>query len=460
MSSIQLLLSDLNASLSIEPLPRDVNDQILKSALNLKTISSLDDQSIMLQVLDKIKSLLYRDNIRTLDYTLLFDLSDIILQLVDSELLNQIISLEDLHKALESSNTNIIILSCKIITKFNTFKTFQTDLLYLYFNTETEDIKLISEVENIFQYHVLTNCGDDLVQDNLSFLSMVKNSNSPVLISRLLEFLTISMENSQFNQIYIFDINYIYKFLNLDIFLFINLLRFYTNILNREAWGQLDLFMPIMEESAKIFSKQDEMFPEIKSFALSYLFKFFAKISYLSDDSYFKTLDDKYFHITSNDYIIDFLSFVNPLYLMKYYHDFIEGYVKIKPSHLSILRNLISNITTFNLIQPMLTTNNILEMPFLEQLVLTEKISQFKYSSIYLVNLLPKLMSDILDTNIIEPECLQFKENIVDNLLNVLSKEELNIWYTPLNDEYLKITHNLPPSSKRNPKTNIASEFM
>ena len=342
-------------------------------------------------------------------------------------------------------------------------------LLDLYFDS-SYDISVINSIE-----HSISNLSsDELVRrriliNNLPPLMVVRKKFEPTSMARLLEILNLlgrNMEHSEFiEKLFVVRGDELIKSLDIDVVLFIHIVVYYTNLLNEvdviEVGGHthewlLRYIQPIVPALGDIYAQNDK-YPDVKYFARSYLFKFFQKLSYLDDESLFRFLDENYIHISPETrYLTDFLSFVNPSYLSRYYSTLLTRFATVTPSKLGVIRNLVAHQQSFALIKSHITADAILAMPYMEQMVLLQRVSQYPHSAEYLLNDLPKVMSNLISNGngeVIESETVALRRETIENLL----KYDQSVWHIPLMDEMIKITGGRPRSQVQ---TSLASSYI
>lgn len=412
--------------------------------------------------------------VEEIDYDTLLEFLNNLIQITSFDDILKTFTVEDLQMALKSPIVPLVQSACLIVSlsypKGILASTIIFDILLdLYFKDDT-DIIVINEIDKIW-YNLSTDqlLRDNLLKNNLKLLELIKKKSDPLPTVRLLNLLVILLEHihsvNDFNtSLFLWSKEDSYDIFNKDILLFLHIIKYYTQwftyVSNSKQFWLLDFLKPVILSMGKIFNEREEH-PEIIIFAKIYLFKFFQKTSYLSDLSIFKALDERYLHVAiENEFMDEYLSFINPEYLFQLYKSIIEDFVILTPSKLPIIRNLISNENTFQLIKPELTSDSILSLPFPEQMVLLQKVTQYEYSVKYLIFSLPKVMANLIDNSdnhIIEPETVQLRAEAIENLLK-FSPEELNIWYQPLKNELIKIRHNVDPN--KTVQTNVASSFV
>lgn len=486
-STVQHLIDNIDSNITINDIEK-LNDLINKCSLQLSILTNLSSQTK--EVLLSIKKLLLLDNIPIqnkndstsgIDYEMLLEFLNNLIKLVHFEDILKTFSLEDIEMALKSDIPPLVQSACLIVALSYPKGIFASTIIFdilldIYFKEDTQ-IEIINAIDKIWESLL----SDQLVRDNILknnylLLDIIKKQLDSIPMSRLLNLLNGLLSHfktkSDFNaELFIVSLNDMWKIIDKDILLFLHVVKYYTEwfsfinsieitIEPRDKLWLLSYLKPIILWMGEIFDKREEN-PEIMAFAQFPLFKFFQNVSMLHDLTIFQQLDKDYIHISmENEYLDDYLSFVNPEYLFGNYKSIIEDYIIVSPSRLPIIRNLISNPETFNLIKNELNSDAILSMPYPEQMVLLQKISQYDYAVKYLVYYLPKVMTNLIDNgdnHIKEPETIQLRTEIIDKLMG-FSQEDLNIWYLSLKDEYIKIRSNVDPN--KSVQTSIASEFL
>lgn len=92
----------------------------------------------------------------------------------------------------------------------------------------------------------------------------------------------------------------------------------------------------------------------------------------------------------------------------------------------------------------------------MEQMVLLQRVSQYPHSAEYLLNDLPKVMSNLISNGngeVIESETVALRRETIENLL----KYDQSVWHIPLMDEMIKITGGRPRSQVQ---TSLASSYI
>ncbi|CCH61670.1 hypothetical protein TBLA_0F01270 [Henningerozyma blattae CBS 6284] len=380
-----------------------------------------------------------------LDFDSILELLQKIISITDFDTITNIYSLSDLQSALDSNIPQLAISTLHIINSSPSPLCYP-HVLQLYFNVSTQ-ISIVSQIEiffsnnPIFKSYLLTQTESHIC------LQSARSSNDPIIFARALTLLqslfTSFNTTNSFNldkKIFFFSSNDLFKLLQSDILCFINLTNYHTSLLDSiltstSHWSLPD-FQPIFNAYGSIY-KDIDTYPDIQSFAKTHIFKLFAKISYLNDSSIYHALDTSYLKISPIcPDIVDFLSFTNPNYLFIHHNSLCTRFSIFKPSNIPILRNLITLPQTFQLITP--NINSLLQLPYLEQMVLLQKMSQYHHCIVFLINNCPSIISNLLNTNksnIIESETVELRNEVLENFLH-FDKSILDVWFEPLKKEY------------------------
>lgn len=283
--------------------------------------------------------------------------------------------------------------------------------------------------------------------NNLPILMTARYDNDVLIATRLLELLKITYEFidvSEFNEdLYLVDGKEIIQSISINIFLFINVCTYYSGLLETTKSLTLSTLTNQwrLKHLQKVFPVFGEIFQninrysDVEQYGLSYLFTVLKQISFLHDKLYFHELDKSYIKISeSNEYIFDLLSFLDPEYLYEYHPEIIKTKGYFTTSEITILRNLMGNEKCFELLKKNMIAEDFLSMPYLEQMVVLQKMSQYKHSASFLLMHLPKVMSNLISkdqSEITEPETAELRLEVIENLLSC-GVDELHVWYEPL----------------------------
>lgn len=462
-----------------------LNSTINECSLQLNVLTNIPfstNQSLL-----SIKTLLLFSSssssslIENLDYDTLLEFLKILINLTSFENILETFNINDLQMALKSDTVPLVQCACLIISNSYPKGIFASTIIFdilldLYFSEDTSII-IINEIDKIWAKLLSDQLiRDNILKNNYQFLDVIKKNLKSIPMVRLLNLLNILLENihsqNEFNSdLFLFRNDTILKILNDDILLFLHIVKYYSEWFayignNQNQYWLLEYLKPVIYLMGSIFEQRDQ-YHDLMVFAKISLFKFFQEVSYLScssvesDMQIFKELDEKYLHVSvENEFIDDYLSFINPEYLYVSYRSIIENYVVLTATQLPIFRNLITCKNTFELIKNELNSESILSLPYLEQMVLLQKMTQYDYSINYLIYQLPKVMTNLIDNNdnhIKEPETVQLRNEIIDSLVKV-SPEVLNIWYKPLQAEYAKIRNNV--DTRKTTQPIVASSFI
>lgn len=475
-SFMKEVIAELNEALECNGQPIRVNKELERCLVNLNSLNSLSENPSKL--LANIKRILIESHSNSgLDFDLMLELLTALISKCPFEDVLSVFSIDDLIMSLQSDMLPLVNAACKVISRsypkglFANSQVFDI-LLNLYFDVNT-DISVVNCIESALSEL----SSDELVRrrilvNNLPVLMAVRKGVEPIQMARLLQLLSIQCEyidRSEFDEkLFTLQTAEIVKILDLDIVMFIHVLVYYTgllriaNIIEVDAQSHewmLKYALATIPTFGKVYAER-ETYPDVKYFARSYLFKFFRTISYLEDDSYFRSLDENFIKISEeNEYLKDFLSFVHPGYLFKYHSSLLKQYTNVIPSKLGVIRNIVSDPQCFQLIKGQITADSILSMPYIEQMVLLQKLSQFSYAVQYLVHSLPKVMSNLIQKeggDITESETVALRTETITNLLKY-EPSDLDAWYIPLTDELAKI-HGF--STKNAARTQVTSSYV
>ena len=465
-------LGELLLSLNDDSNVQYINNMMERCSLNLSTLTRLDEDPT--DIITAIKSVLLSDSHHeTFDYEELLTLLDNIMTLCSFETIVKIYTIEDVVLALNSRISHLVRTACKVISRVEPLNYLVTVeqkhgllsiFMDVYFDKET-DLTVISDMEGVLR---ILSKDDDIrrfiLNEKSELLQRVKANGESLAMSRLLELLTIEINEISNateldDQIFIFSVTDILAMLETDYFDFINFLRYIITVfevINSRA-REITFADSVNHDFADaLFQKFSYVIPvigniwkentaDVALLAKSYFFRFFELVSYLPVLDYFKQLDHEYLTIDyDNKDIIEFLSFVNPQYLTNNCEELVSNYVKVIPSHLTILRNLISTSDSFALIKSKLTPSAVSVLPYFEQMVLLEKMTQFEYSTKFLSSYLPQAMTNLINDgdviNIVEPETVELRNTVIRNILQ-FPETDLHQWYIPLTNELLRINN-------------------
>ncbi|CCD23507.1 Hsm3p NDAI_0B04720 [Naumovozyma dairenensis CBS 421] len=476
-AAITPMLEELNTALESAIIPGDINKLIERCSLNLSTSIILKGDSKRL--LANIKRMLLSDESENiLDYELLLELLQSLIDVSSFDDVLEVFSTNDLLDALNSGITSIVRAACKIISKSYPKGIFASSLiidivLEIFFNLDTE-ISIINDIETLFK----NLSSDELIRrrilvNNHPLLKKIKRDFEPKSFTRLIELLKIEYEfitPSEFDEsLFVITINEIRKSIEKDIFIFISITNYYTSLVaNIDAIGihGTNHMWVISSIESTVYFYGDlfanlETYFEVKNFGLSYMFELFRQCSYQKNGELFHTIDKAYVKLSHDTpYILEFMAFVNPKYLFKFHQTLVHDFALVTPSRLGILRNIMADPDCFLLIEPKITSGNILALPYMEQMVLLEKMTQFKYGVEYLIQFLPQVMANLtqnLNGEVTEPETVELRREAVEHLLQ-FGEPVLNVWYNPLRKLYGRIVNGDNYEKKVEPK--LASAYL
>ncbi|CAI1934582.1 hypothetical protein SEUBUCD646_0D04770 [Saccharomyces eubayanus] len=451
---IEELLTQLKNELNKDVLSGDINALLRKCSLNLVTIATLPDMDVkpLLATIKRLITSNVSDDVLNYDY--LLDILDKLVPMIDFDEVLEIYSAEDLIKALESEIDLLSVAACKIIENSQPKGLFATTniidiLLDILFNGKLGNDNLTGSIEKVFERL----SSDELIRrrlfdNNLPFLIDVKNKMETVSFVRLIDFLTIEfpfINGPEFKEaVFCFTKEEVLKSVE-DIFAFIELVNYYTKLM-LDIRGQ-DKYWALkhVEQTLPIFAKlfeDTENYPDVRAFSKNRLLQLFAEISRIDEDefAFFKTIDKDYLKIGSETKLInEWLQLINPQYLIKNHKDLVVNRFRISGYSMEVLRNLVTDKECFDLIKDKFNSEIILKLPYLEQMQLVEALTRFAYTSKFLINELPKVMSSLIGdgsaNTIVDLESIHYRNSALINLLN-MGENDLNIWFTPLMEEY------------------------
>lgn len=429
----------------------ELDEKLIDNIISLATIDRSIDQNQ-----ESIKSLLAA-TVETLhktdldiDFNKLIELLDAILSNLDFETVVGLFQFESIVEALNSPNENLQILALKVSSKANPPDIISnTEIIPRAISllaSENSSIKLVNEIQKA----IGTLVRGELIRRRLfsegveSVLLKMKNSKSATLKSRLLDLdalvLPFVQEHELSKELYCFT-----DFLDdNDILYTLNLIRFYTEILDivdstlNRSW-LLKSISPQIEIIGELYAKRAEN-SDIEYFALTEISLFFKKLSKVSPET-FASIDKSYIELEAKDTFL--LASLDAGYLAISHANLLKA-IDISATTVPILRNLISDSKSFDIIKPVLTADKLLRLPYLELVAILVKLSEFQYSATYLLDYLPRVMNKLLQgANVVEPESYSLRKETIENLAQY-SDEELSVWKEPLKEEYYKLTHGKP----------------
>ncbi|SCV00318.1 LANO_0F06260g1_1 [Lachancea nothofagi CBS 11611] len=459
MSTHEVLLKRLNTCIVTKNYA-EFNELLSEAQLQFSTALSFHGQEVT-EFLANMKQIMSEDSYPELDYDMAVDVVGQIVRMVSFDQILGVFEVGDLMNVFNSNVPSLIKLACRVIQRSDPKGLFAgsglIDLLLIQlFDTKT-DVGVIAEIESALKE---LSC-DVLIRrrilgDNAVLLMRTKTNSDPICTARLLELLQsifpYANSGELNNKLFIFSGKNIIESIDRDIFLFIAITNYYSRLLevvrnkNESGHSGARILNHILNEViptyGKLYREQETHFTAW-NYGRKYIFNLVKEISLLRESEYFRLLDEKYLHITaSNPDFLEFLKFVNPAYLIENQGKAIMDMLRVTPSHLAVFRNLISNESSFNTIKEKLNADRILEMPYIEQMVLLQKLTSYDYSAYYLLNNLSKVMSNVVDDKagrITEPETFELRREVLENLL-LLPNDFLNVWADPIKKSYRGIT--------------------
>jgi len=450
IQKVQENLKDLN-NFEVEDLDEGLFDNFISLVTLDKSIKENGED--IKSLLTTVAEVLNNENLN-IDFNKVIELLDAVLLNLSFEEVVELFKFDSMVKALNSPNENLQILALKVSSKST-----PTDIIA---NTEVipkavellaskdTSIRVVNEIEKglgvLLKGELIRR---RLLSDNVvSTLFDMKSSKDTTLKTRLLDLviqlLPFVLEHELTQELYCFE-----DFLgDGDILYTLNLIRFYTEILNivdsslNNHW-LLNNIQPQIEIIGKLYADRYEN-TDIEYFALTEISLFLKKLSYVSVYS-FKSIDHKYVKLTKDDFFL--LATLNPSYLATSYSSLLKN-INVSADNIPVFRNVISDKTSFELIKPKLTTEKLLRLPYLELVAMLVKLSEFQYSAKYLLEELPQIMNKLLQgQNIVEPESYSLRKATIENLVNY-PDETLDIWKEALNEENYKLSHGNPAKSQ------------
>ncbi|SCW02509.1 LAFE_0F07998g1_1 [Lachancea fermentati] len=434
-----------------------LNKLMAKASLDFSVSTSIncDPKSF----LTEMRSLLYLTDDETLDYDLTVEMLDRVISISPFEEVLEVFTVDNLRAALLCQIRPLQISACKVLERSYPKGLFACSdlfdiLLKLLFEPMT-DVVLVNEIEVVFE-RLKTDAlvRRRVLEDNLLTLENVKECSDPVLLARLYKILGVFFEcitRTEFKpELFITSKEDIMRFIDVDILLFINVTSYYCDLLecikmkptnpSPLVWA-LSYIVPALEVYGYIYKNLNQMI-DVKHFGRAYIFRLLRAISNLDDLSFFESFDKNYINLSStNPDISNFLAFINPRYLLEFHKELLADLFSVKPSSLNIARNILTNESCFHFLKDKFTSAAILDMPYLEQMVLLEKMTLYKYSAIFLLHNLPQVMTNLIEAdgrNVTERETANLRREAIENLLH-LNAEALNVWKIPLEEAYGRI---------------------
>ncbi|SCU98403.1 LADA_0H12794g1_1 [Lachancea dasiensis] len=458
MSSHRELLNQMNNCINAGEII-ELNGLLRKAHLQLANATNLEGAETP-EFLTKMKSLLSQEIESELDYDSAIEIFAQALELVSFDLILELFSVQDLVLALQSNVTGLVRIACKALQRSDPKGLFASsgliDVLLLQLFEPGTDLGIVTEIESVFESLVSdTLIRRRILSDNVSLLLRIKLQGDPILLSRLLDLLQVLVlfaDCSELNEkLFIFCEEDIRKSLDSDIFAFIAITNYYSALLasirsekcskHGGAWIRTHTMDVVLPTYGSLFANAEND-SVAKLYGRQSIYSLFKEISFLDDFGYFERLESEYLHLSpSNADYEEFLKFVNPEYLIHYQRESLLHHIQVTPSHLAAIRNLISSLSSFELLKPKLTADRILDMPYYEQMVLLQKLTEFGYSAEYLLLSLSKVMSHLLDDSsdpVTEPQSFELRRTVLENLLS-LGDDALNVWALPIKKAYRSI---------------------
>ncbi|KAH3900581.1 uncharacterized protein SCODWIG_00200 [Saccharomycodes ludwigii] len=427
-----------------------VNTLMRKLNVNITSLTSLDESNNNIHLLLlQIKDLLTSDY--DLNYEILFELLSNMVLICSDKLVAETYSEKDIQAAFDSKITQLVKISCKVLMKLKgkyLNESIIDSMVARFFDNDT-DIAIISELENTFESlsNNLYTPMVDTILPNLKSQILSGNVDS-ILLARLLDilgiFVSASKDLKKGGRIHLFLEFDVLKLAKEDVLNLINLIKYTIKVIdlikNSSPGREIPLpkVTPSLFAFASIYANIDD-YNDAKYFAKSYLFQLFHKVSQLQGtEELYRDLDLKYLHINeANKDIVDFLSFTNPIYLLKYHKMVLDSIVELNMRCFCIIKNLSSSSVSFTYLKKFLSGKKILQMSYLEQILLIQILVKYDYSADYLLFSLPEVVSDsIISKNTVlrDPEILALKEQVLITLLGH-SDTTLKMWKGPLEKE-------------------------
>ncbi|KAL6940183.1 hypothetical protein ACO0QE_004078 [Hanseniaspora vineae] len=448
MSNIDLLVSSLNSKFANPQATsqQEIKESIHKLTINVQTIDYYASGSVTVvtKLLGNIKALILSGN--QLDsYSFsddeIFALLAGLIKVCDFEtVVSKVFSQQDVLDALMSDVVLLMRIACSVLVK--SYGTYLDPAIYAqlstaYFSADA-DIGVLTEIEAT--YSALRNAfAPRMLEETLpeikSFPDLWKQDTSFSRLIALFEIFfdynTVPVKTNLFFDWSLHDL-YCGNIIN-----FMQYSKFVLNVLKiiRSTFpyhpNSFEAMKDLLFQYGKLYSKMDEEYSLVRNFAETELYKIFEQISFI-DQNFMSELDSKYIHVgetLTRD--LQFYAFLDPKYLMEYQKDTIQGRLELTPKYLAVVRNLISTQPTFDFFIKDRLLGNI-QMPYLEQLVLIEKLSQYEYSSRFLLEHCARLSSNLIDNkDITDLEAKELKQQCLSNFLRY-SDEVLTIWKVPL----------------------------
>lgn len=430
---------------------KDLDDRSIDSCMSLLTIdkSVHEDEASIKALLAIVVKILHNSKL-DIDFDKIIELLSGLLLNIDFENIVQFFKFPSINEALASPNENLQVLALKVSSRADPpdiiSNTEIIPKMVALLATKQSSINVVNEIEKslgvLMRGELIRR---RLLSDSvISTLVGMKASKDTVLKTRLLDLvlqiLQLVKEHELPEELYLFN-----DFTSdNDILYTLTLIQYYTQILNivdsslNSGW-LLQKIIPQAELIGKLHMERNEN-TDIEYFALNEIALFFKKFSYISPSN-FKLIDQKYIKLTNND---DFLlTSLNPGYLVTSHAALLKT-LNLTEQEVAIFKNLIPNESSFLLVKPKITTEKLQRLSYVAFINILEKLSEFQYSALYLLQELPQVMNKLLQgDNVIERESYQLRRTTIENLTRYPS-EDLSVWKEALEGEHYKLTHGKP----------------
>lgn len=399
--------------------PSLFNDEFVKSLISFVGTIRFEQQEVEVQEL-LVKSF------------------DVLIDRFNFDQVVEIVSTNEIIHGFELTNNTMILSSlCKLVLKASPIDLWaNTELIKVLMQKleSVEEIGVVSIVENLILE--LSELGE-LIRRRLvskEIVSMLKKLRNSSIDRKVRLFDLISNVYLSFLHINDdFPIDFFFQFtneevMNDDIMYPISILNYYNGVLTKINQRNLVWILPNLRLDPFIEMLVNDEEYIFKNFIMGELTLLIGKLSHFHE--YFHQLDSR-FNIVDRMVNDDFqdptlstrlLSIVDPI-LLKDSSSFLNN-LTLNTKNIPIWLNLISNEEIF--VQLDLNSNSFKKIPSAEDLfVLLEKMSEFKWSSVYLLQHLPATMNQLLDSQIINTEILNMKITILKNLLQYSSSYKI-----------------------------------
>ncbi|CDR45378.1 CYFA0S18e00496g1_1 [Cyberlindnera fabianii] len=436
-------LSNGSESATNEELVNDFADRL---TLDKSLITENEEETVTL--LQTTVATLMKDNL-DIDFAPLITLLDAILSQLSYDTISHQLDVPYVLEALASPNPNIQIIALKVISKAHPVDIIaNTGIIHRVFEILSKaetPVAVVSEAEGALEvlFRGVLVRRRAMSDSTVDVLLDMKESGDPILVGRVLNILTLLLPRVESNEaphnLYQFDI-----LDQKDVLVLLTLIKFYTDVVDitqthlDKSWLMADVVKQIDDISQLYADRANNI--DVEYFAVTSIEELFAKVSYASPD-FFGTLETKYISIAKQDTFL--LSHVNPSFLASNKVNVLKQ-LKLTIDTIPIFRHLMSDKTAFDIIQPQLTSTQILRLPYLEIMAITSKLTEYEYTVKYLLNELPQVMNKLLKGNsVIENETWQLRRLTLENLMHV-PHDVLNVWHAAVQLEYDKIVKGRP----------------